>query len=163
MQGRTGKSDAQITIEREMDRVRDICMIEASRGTSNGYAHSSRASEPSYRSQRSGLEGHELCVLLDGAKVIASDGTFLGTITNSYQSDSIFNDYGTFGNEFNSKSIWNEFGTYGSEFSGSSAFNEYSSRPPMIIKNGRGMGYLTKNNSLNASLDPDVLRAVCGD
>ena len=38
MQGRTGKSDAQITIEREMDRVRDICMIEASRGASNGYA-----------------------------------------------------------------------------------------------------------------------------
>ena len=111
------------------------------------------------------LQAQEVCSILNNAKIIAQDNknTYLGKITNSFDSESIFNEFGTYGSEFSSNSIWNEFGTYGSEFSSYSPFNEFTSSPPLIIKSGKIIGYLTANKSLQSSISPNMLKALCKD
>ncbi|WP_435276775.1 hypothetical protein ACMAZF_07510 [Psychrobium sp. nBUS_13] len=108
---------------------------------------------------------NELCQLVDGSKIIAQDSqnTYLGKITNSFDSDSIFNEFGTYGNEFSGDSIWNEFSTFGNEFNSDSPFNEFSSSPPMIIKDKKIIGYLSANKSLQNAVSPNMLKAMCGD
>ena len=108
---------------------------------------------------------NEVCPVVNGAKLIAQDdkNTYIGEIKNSYASDSIFNEYGTYGSEYSSNSIWNEYATFGSEYSSYSPFNEYSSIPPMMIKDGKIIGYLTANKSIGASISPNLLKALCED
>ena len=49
-------------------------------------------------------------------------------------------------NTYDKNSIWNEYGTYGSDYSSESAFNEYALKPPIIVDNdGNFFGYLTAN------------------
>ncbi|MCS6159840.1 hypothetical protein [Shewanella baltica] len=92
---------------------------------------------------------NDLCQTVDGSTIIAQDNenTYLGKITNSFDSDSIFNDFGTYGNEFNSDS----------------PFNEFSASPPMIIKNKKIIGYLSANKSLKNAVSPNLLKAMCGE
>lgn len=67
-------------------------------------------------------------------------------VTNEYDSDSIWNEYGTYGSKYQTKSIWNEYGAYGSQYQTTSAFNPYASKPPQIVTNsGTVIGYLTAN------------------
>lgn len=108
---------------------------------------------------------NELCQIVDGSVVITQDteNTYLGKITNSFDSDSIFNEFGTYGNEFSSSSIWNEFSTFGNEFNSYSPFNEFSNSPPMIIKNRKIIGYLSTNDALNNAVSPKLLKALCGN
>ena len=110
-----------------------------------------------------GQSTNEVCAIVDGASVVAQDAknTFLGKITNEFASDSIFNEFGTYGSEFSSESIWNEFGTFGSEFSSYSPYNAFTSTPPMIIKNRKIVGYLTTNKSIESSISPNLLKALC--
>ncbi|MCO7225939.1 hypothetical protein [Pleionea sp. CnH1-48] len=107
--------------------------------------------------------GNELCTLVKGAKIFAQDSrqTYLGDISNGYQSKSIFNDFGTYGNEFSSESIWNEFSKFGNEFNPYSPFNEYLSAPPVIIKNGELLGFLSTNENMKGAVSPSVLKAYC--
>lgn len=72
---------------------------------------------------------------------------YLGCLTcNSYDDNSIWNEYGTFGSVYDSKSIWNEHGTYGSEYNSDSPWNEYGSNPPVVVdKEGNFYGYFTIN------------------
>ena len=113
----------------------------------------------------SAAEAEEICDILNGAVIIGQDSnkTFLGKVTSSYDSQSIFNEFGTYGNEFSSKSIWNEFSTFGNEFNSNSPFNEFSSSPPMLIKNRKILGYLSANKSIKASISPNLLKALCKD
>jgi len=105
----------------------------------------------------------EICDIVNGAVLIAQDdkNTFLGKITNSYDSESIFNEYGTYGSEYNSASIWNQYATFGSEYNSLSPHNSYTSTPPMIIKNRKILGYLTANKSIRSSISPNLLKALC--
>ncbi|TAM09661.1 MAG: hypothetical protein EPN72_01145 [Nevskiaceae bacterium] len=105
----------------------------------------------------------DVCAALDRAVIIGQDSqnTFLGRISSSYDSDSIFNEYGTYGNEYSSRSIWNEYSTFGNEYNSNSPFNEYSSSPPMIIKNRQIVGYLTTNEYKNGAISPNLLKALC--
>lgn len=107
----------------------------------------------------------EVCDILNGSVIIAQDSnnTFLGKVASSFDSQSIFNEFGTYGNEFSSKSIWNEFSTFGNEFNSNSPFNEFSSAPPMLIKNRKIVGYLSANKSLRGSISPNLLKALCKD
>jgi hypothetical protein len=107
----------------------------------------------------------EVCDIVKGAILVAQDdkNTYLGKITNSYDSESIFNEYGTYGSEYNSKSIWNQYATFGSEHSRYSPHNSYTSTPPMIIKNKKIIGYLTANKSIKPSISPNLLKALCKD
>ena len=103
-----------------------------------------------------------LVIELRGAKLVAQDdqNTFLGTLESSYASNSIFNEYGSYGSEYSSKSIWNNYGTFGGEYSSYSPFNKFSSTPPMIIKNGRVIGYLTANKSMRGAINPGLIKAM---
>lgn len=102
----------------------------------------------------------EIIFLLKGASVIAQDNvqTYLGKIDNKYNSESIFNEYGTYGNEYSSKSIWNEYSKFGNKYNSLSAFNDYSSSSPMIIKNGKIIGYLTTNEFIKGAISPYILK-----
>lgn len=110
-------------------------------------------------------KAEEVCGIVQGAVLIAQDdnNTYLGKITNSYDSDSIFNEYGTYGSEYNSESIWNQYATFGGDYSNYSPSNAYTSTPPMIIKNKKLIGYLSANKSINTSISPNLLKALCKD
>ncbi|EKY4883340.1 TPA: hypothetical protein ACGUUJ_004428 [Vibrio vulnificus] len=105
------------------------------------------------------LAYERLCNLSD-VKVIAEDGTFLGNLNGQFDSKSIFNEFG-YGSEFRSESVWNEFGSYGSEFSSESVMNEFTSTPPMLIRGGKVVGYLTVNSNLDNAINPKILKAHC--
>ena len=100
----------------------------------------------------------DVCSRLTGASIVANDGTFLGNLTNSYDSKSVLNEYGTHGSKYSASSIWNAYGQYGGEYSQNSPFNSYSNNPPMIIKNGNVIGYLTTNKFKQGAVNPYVLK-----
>lgn len=108
---------------------------------------------------------NQTCALVEDAVILAQDGknTYLGKISNSYDSDSIFNEYGDYGNEFSSESIWNEYSEFGNEFNSYSPFNEFSTMPPMLIKGGKVIGYLSANEYVSNSISANALKAICKD
>ncbi len=96
--------------------------------------------------------------LLEGAQIFANNGQFLGVITtNRFSSDALCNEFGTYGSKFSSVSILNQFGIYGSQFSNLSPFNQFTSTPPVIVKNGTAVAYLTLNTALSPRVDPYAL------
>src|SRR5690606_25728473 len=87
--------------------------------------------------------------------VVGSDGQYLGELTsNPYQADSICNPYGSYGSKYSSTSIWNEFGQYGSPYSSKSAFNKLASDPPLLVSDGKVVGYLTTNTLKPGAITP---------
>lgn len=92
-------------------------------------------------------------------KLYSNDGkVFLGNLTtDKYDSDSIYNTYGDYGSKYASKSIWNEYGNYGSQYSNTSAFDDYATKPPVIILNGKIIGYITTNKYTTGAISPVVL------
>lgn len=106
-----------------------------------------------------------VCSALRGATVIAQDSqnTFLGKVTGKYNSDSIFNEYGSHGGRYSTDSIWNRFGTFGGRFSSYSPHNKFSTTPPMLIKGGSVIGYLSANRAITPSISPNLLKALCED
>lgn len=111
------------------------------------------------------VQAEEVCDLLRGSKIVAQDdkNTYLGKIASAFDGESIFNEFGTYGNEFNAQSIWNQFGTFGNEFNTKSPHNQFTTTPPMLIKNGKVIGYLSANKNLKASISPNLLKALCKD
>lgn len=97
----------------------------------------------------------------NGAKLIADNNerTFLGGISDEFQPDSIFNDYGTHGSGYSSSSIWNEYGSFGGKYSSHSPFNSYSSTPPYIVKDGKVIGRLTVSKYVAGAVDPHWLKS----
>ena len=80
--------------------------------------------------------------------------TFLGKICNPYDIDSIFNEEGDYGSSASFLSIWNELGYFGNKYGIYSPFNSLTSTPPMIIKDGSIIGYLTVNKSIIGGISP---------
>jgi len=102
------------------------------------------------------------CFELEGAKIIAADGTFLGTLDDSYSEDSIFNDYSDYGAEYSSDSIWNEYNDWGNSYSLTSPFNEHAADPPILIKEGEIVGKLTVKSYEVDAVDPNTAGKDCG-
>jgi len=104
----------------------------------------------------------QLADKLTGASIIAQDdkNTFLGKIDNEFAKDSIFNEFSKYGSEFNAESIFNEFGKFGGEFSNLSPFNAFASKPPMIVKDGKIIGYLTANIAKKGGISVSSLRSI---
>ena len=106
-----------------------------------------------------GTEIQQTCqVMVKAAPILAfsdfplhlysNDGKeYLGKlVTNKYDSDSIWNEYGKYGSKYQTDSIWNEYGKYGSKYQSTSAFNPYATKPPIIVTDsGEFVGYLTAN------------------
>lgn len=92
--------------------------------------------------------------------LLAEDGTYLGKITsNTFDSESILNEFGNYGSKFSTTSIFNSFGNYGSQFSSQSPFNEFTSTPPKIFINGEFWGFLTVNEFVNGQkLNPNNIK-----
>ena len=113
----------------------------------------------SFQSNASDLS--ELCNYVEGSIIISSDEDkeYLGKIGSSYDSESIFNEYGTYGGKYSPNSIWNSYSKYGNKYNSYSPFNTYSSNPPMVIKNNRIIAELTVNDSISNALNPYVLKA----
>lgn len=107
-------------------------------------------------------QNYQLISILRGAVIIGQDSqhTHLGTITNAYDSDSVFNEYGIYGNKYASDAIWNSYGTFGNPYSTYSPFNAFTTTPPMIIKDGEIIGYLTTNKAIRGGLYPAVLKSM---
>ena len=102
------------------------------------------------------------CFELEGAKIIAEDGTFLGTLDDSYSADSIFNDYSDHGTDYSSDSVWNEYSDWGNDYSSTSPFNEYAPDPPILIKEGEVVGKLTVKSYEIDGVDPNTVGKDCG-
>jgi hypothetical protein len=107
----------------------------------------------------------DVCSTLAGAVVIAQDdeNTYLGKVANAYDGKSIFNEYGDHGSQYSAKSIWNPYGKFGGEYSTHSPLNKYSSTPPMLVKDGKVLGYLSVNKSKQPSISPNLLKELCKD
>lgn len=74
---------------------------------------------------------------------------YLGCLNcNSYDKNSIWNEYGIYGNNYSPKSIWNSYSKFGNDYNPYSPWNNYSSNPPVIVdKDGTFYGYFTLNES----------------
>lgn len=109
------------------------------------------------------VNAHEICEIVKNTSLIAQDekNTYLGKISSSYDSDSIFNEFGSYGSEYNNASIWNAYSKFGSEYNQFSPTNPNTSTPPMIIKKGKIIGYLSANKNINSSISPNLLKALC--
>jgi hypothetical protein len=104
----------------------------------------------------------DVALRLYGAKVYAQDPdqTYLGSITNEREEDSIFNEVGTYGSKLSRVSIWNELSPFGIETGKYSAFNELAKAPPQIVKDGTVLGYITKNKTIVNRISPRGLKAL---
>jgi hypothetical protein len=96
----------------------------------------------------------------ENAKIVAANGTSLGTISrNPFDIESISNQYGVYGSRYSAVSIFNPYGPYGGEYSSMSPFNQYTTTPPRIIKGGKVLASLTVNKYVTPRVDPqDLLR-----
>jgi len=102
------------------------------------------------------------CYKLKDSIIVSQDGTYLGKLSDSYKSDSIYNEYSKHGNSYSRESIWNEYSDYGNSYSNKSVFNEYSSEPPLIIKEDEVVGKLSiKDSYLEDNYDPRTLKDSC--
>lgn len=72
---------------------------------------------------------------------------------NSFNSQSICNEFGRFGSEFSSASIWNDFGTVGSEYSAASPWNDFGKGLKVVDGAGRYYGRLTMNIGVSDRID----------
>jgi hypothetical protein len=83
---------------------------------------------------------------LSELRIMAEDGTFLGSFENEYSSNSIYNEYGNYGSKYSPTSIFNKYGNYGSDYSNLSPFNRYASNPPGLYdRRGNFYGTLSIN------------------
>ena len=103
------------------------------------------------------------CQVFQNAIIVSEEGEYLGKLASKYDQDSIFNKYGTHGSRYSSESIWNKYGDYGSRYASESAFNEHTSTPPLIVKDGKVIARLTKNEHLAGAVDPMMLAIICFD
>ena len=88
--------------------------------------------------------------------IVADDGAFLGSLTpNTFDQNTIHNQYGPYGNRFSQLSIFNRFGNYGSQFAQLSPYNRFSQTPPRVFVGGTFKAFLTKNQMKTPRIDPD--------
>jgi len=101
-------------------------------------------------------------IQLNEAYVEGQDGQYLGSISNEFNQNSIFNTNGTYGSLWSRTSIWNVIFDYGNSYSNYSAFNESATNPPKIKKMigynfVSELGFLTTNDSFFNRIDPRSL------
>ncbi|MEZ5507212.1 MAG: hypothetical protein R3F47_07470 [Gammaproteobacteria bacterium] len=100
---------------------------------------------------------------IQGSHLYAQDSsrTYLGVIdfTGSH-SESIFNEVGMYGSDMGINSIWNDVGLFGSDVAINSPSNNMTVYPPLIVKDGKIIGHLTKNKYIVSPLivNPDELK-----
>lgn len=93
----------------------------------------------------------------NGSYLIAEDGQLLGKITdNSYDTESMLNQYGPFGSQYSTTSIFNAYSQYGSQYGAYSINNPYCTQPPKLYINGRFIGYISANQHIPNRISPEA-------
>lgn len=99
-----------------------------------------------------------------GSQLKTPSGVFLGNVNrNKFDSDSLVNPYGQYGNRYSVESIFNQYSQYGSPYGTESPYNKFSTTPPMFVKGGETLGYLTVNQYLTPRLGPDEFVSWLGN
>lgn len=100
-----------------------------------------------------------VCTQIAGGRVIATDGKFIGSLTNRYNAESVLNQYGTYGGKYEPLSIYYQYGEYGSRYSPKSAYNPYTSTPPRItFANGTFVWLTVSTAFAGSSVSPDLVK-----
>lgn len=97
------------------------------------------------------------------ARIMAADGTFLGSFSSAGQPDSILNKNGRFGSPSSPDSLWNRSGPYGSTKSIKSPMNPHGGRPAQLVKDGKVVGRLMQDSLRSWIEDPAKLIKRCSD
>jgi len=93
----------------------------------------------------------------DTSYLIAQDGQFLGKITDdTYDTDSILNQYGPYGSQYSTTSIFNPYSQYGSVYGAYSINNPYTNTPPKLFISGTLIGYVTTNPYIQNRVAPEA-------
>ena len=91
-------------------------------------------------------------------------GVFLGNVNrDKFDTNSLVNPYGQYGSRYSAESIFNAYSQYGSPYGSESPYNKVSTTPPMFVKNGETLGYLTVNQYLTPRLAPNEFIKWLGD
>jgi hypothetical protein len=103
------------------------------------------------------------CKHIEGSSVFGQDEkkTFLGIIEVQSKPNSIFNKNNPYGNELSETSIWNKNSIYGNETSPYSSLNPFAIAPPIIIKNEKPLGHISKNLHQTNAITGFYLRIIC--
>lgn len=101
------------------------------------------------------------CEDVANARILAADGTYLGSFSPAGQPDSILNRNGPFGNATGPNSLWNRNGVYGSDNSAKSPMNAYNGRPAQLVKNGKVVGRILHGSLRGWIEEPAKLIARC--
>ena len=99
-------------------------------------------------------QGANLCSQIAGASIFASDGQYLGRLTNRFDPQSAFNEFGLYGSKYQANSTNNRYGQYGSPYGSKSAWNPYASSPPILYKNNVALAYYTVNTFKTPYVSP---------
>jgi hypothetical protein len=118
----------------------------------------------SFAAQLSIVHAEDRCGF-EGAMIIADDytNTFLGTVSSKFDAESIFSEEGDYGSATSLDSVWNMHGIFGSEHSIYSARNLKTPSPPMILKDGQVVAYLTDNASIRNAISLESLIERCSN
>lgn len=87
-------------------------------------------------------------------EVMGYDSAFLGAVINGLDENSICNSF-TYGSQF-TESIFNRFGVYGGQTSPYGAYNPNAEKPPILLKDGKFVAFISKNRRLKHRIDPDT-------
>lgn len=101
------------------------------------------------------------CAAVSNAHIMASDGTFLGALTDASRADSVMNKSGRYGSKSASNSLWNPNSAYGSISSVKSPMNGQSGRPATVLKDGKEVGKLMRGSLRSWIEDPVKLVQRC--
>lgn len=96
--------------------------------------------------EKAASEGAAAAHLGGKSYLVAGDKQFLGKITdNSYDQESILNQYGPYGSIYSPTSIWNQYSQYGGTYGRFSPQNPYATQPPELYINGKLLGVVSNN------------------
>ena len=103
------------------------------------------------------------CDQLDGASVYSQEAApvFLGFFGRSSAANSITRSIGDYGNTTSAQSMKNKSSVYGSASGSYSINNPAATLPPVIVRNGATLGYITTNNNLFGGYSLTAIESSC--
>lgn len=101
------------------------------------------------------------CADVSNARILASDGTYLGSLSPASRPDSVLNKAGAYGSRTAGNGLWNANGPYGSISSEKSPMNGAGGRPASVVKDGKEVGKLMRGSLRTWIEDPAKLVQRC--
>lgn len=101
------------------------------------------------------------CNAVKDARILAADGTFLGSLTHQQHRESVMNKNGPYGSITAANSLWNPSSPYGSASSRKSPMNGHDGVPAQLVKNGQVVGKVMRGSLRRWMEDPAKLVQRC--